>query len=69
MEDTIQKANILIVDDKPAKLQALESVLLGLDENILTARSGKEALKLVLKKDFAVIRPMWICPKWINCTG
>ncbi len=55
MEDTIQKANILIVDDKPAKLQALESVLSGLDENILTARSGKEALKHVLKTDFAVI--------------
>jgi PAS domain S-box-containing protein len=47
--------NILLVDDKPDKLAALESVLTDLGANIVTAPSGKEALRLLLKYDFAVI--------------
>jgi signal transduction histidine kinase len=46
---------ILIVDDDPAKLVALRSVLEVLGENIVEARSGAEALRSLLKEDFAVI--------------
>jgi PAS domain S-box-containing protein len=49
------KANILIVDDRPDKLLALEAVLASLDQNLVQARSGKEALRQLLKADFAVI--------------
>jgi PAS domain S-box-containing protein len=49
------KANILIVDDRPDKLLALEAVLTSLDQNLVQARSGKEALRQLLKMDFAVI--------------
>src|SRR5947209_8561824 len=47
--------NILLVDDRPENLLALESVLSQLGQNIITATSGREALKHVLQDDFAVI--------------
>jgi PAS domain S-box-containing protein len=50
-----EKANILLVDDRPDKLLALESVLASLNENIVKVNSGKEALRQLLHKDFAVI--------------
>lgn len=50
-----EKINILIVDDLPDKLLVIESILEGLGENIVKARSGAEALRLVLEHDFAVI--------------
>src|SRR6266850_3867689 len=50
-----RKANILLVDDRPDKLLALEAVLSGLGENIVRANSGKEALRHLLKQEFAVI--------------
>src|SRR5437868_9442032 len=49
------KANILLVDDRADKLLALEAVLSGLGQNLVQARSGKEALRRLLKEDFAVI--------------
>jgi PAS domain S-box-containing protein len=49
------KANILIVDDRADKLLALEAVLGSLGQNLFQARSGKEALRHLLKQDFAVI--------------
>jgi two-component system sensor histidine kinase/response regulator len=49
------KASILLVDDRPDKLLALEAVISSLGQNILKARSGKEALRLLLKQDVAVI--------------
>ena len=49
------KADILIVDDKPANLLALEALLEPLRHNVHRARSGEEALSAVLKGDFAVI--------------
>jgi PAS domain S-box-containing protein len=49
------KSNILIVDDRPDKLLALEAIIAPLGQNIIQARSGKEALRLLLKHDFAVI--------------
>jgi two-component system, sensor histidine kinase and response regulator len=47
--------NILIVDDDPAKLVALRTVLDPLGENVVEARSGADALRHLLKEDFAVI--------------
>ncbi len=49
------KVNILLVDDRPEKLLALEAVLRGLGQNLVQARSGKEALRCLLKQEFAVI--------------
>ncbi len=49
------KINILIVDDLPEKLLALETILEELGENVVKANSGVEALRLVLAADFAVI--------------
>ena len=48
-------ANILMVDDRPDKLLALEAILSSLGANLVKARSGKEALRLLLNQDFAVI--------------
>jgi two-component sensor histidine kinase len=47
--------NILLVDDRLENLLALESVLNALGQNIYTARSGREALRMVLEHDFACI--------------
>jgi signal transduction histidine kinase len=47
--------NILLVDDQPEGLRALEMALDGLGERIVTACSGQEALKAALAVDFAVI--------------
>src|SRR5205085_6410661 len=47
--------NILIVDDKPDKLLALEAVLEDLHQNVIRAYSGREALRALLTDDFAVI--------------
>ena len=49
------QASILIVDDTPAKLVALEAILAPLHQNVVTASSGREALRLLLKQDFALI--------------
>ena len=49
------KVNILLVDDDAGNLLALEAALASLDQNLVTARSGKEALKSLLKHEFAVI--------------
>ena len=47
--------NILMVDDHPENLLALEAVLKSPNYNLICANSGEEALKWVLKQDFAVI--------------
>jgi signal transduction histidine kinase/DNA-binding response OmpR family regulator len=49
------KVSILIVDDLPEKILVLESVLEELGENVVTARSGEQALGRVLEQEFAVI--------------
>jgi signal transduction histidine kinase/DNA-binding response OmpR family regulator len=49
------RANILLVDDNPKNLFALEATLESLGENLVKANSGEEALKYLLKQDFAVI--------------
>jgi len=50
-----EKVSILIVDDRPDKLLAHETVLADLNQNLVRATSGKEALRCLLKQDFAVI--------------
>jgi signal transduction histidine kinase len=49
------QASILIVDDKPDKLLALEAVLEDLDQRIVCAGSGRDALRHLLSEEFAVI--------------
>lgn len=49
------RENILLVDDRPANLMVYTSILEELGQNLVTATSGEEALKKVLKQDFAVI--------------
>ncbi|MBD3005910.1 MULTISPECIES: two-component system response regulator [unclassified Streptomyces] len=50
-----EKAGILIVDDMEENLIALEAVLGPLDQQLVRARSGEEALKAMLRQDFAVV--------------
>ena len=49
------QVNILMVDDSPDKLLAMESVLGTLGQNIVKASSGEQALRLLLKGEYAVI--------------
>jgi two-component system sensor histidine kinase/response regulator len=54
-QENIDQVNILLVDDQPANLVALEAMLQGLGQNLIKAESGREALKWLLTHDFAVI--------------
>jgi signal transduction histidine kinase len=47
--------NILIIDDLPEKILVYKAILEDLNQNLITAQTGEEALKLVLKHEFAVI--------------
>src|ERR1700739_3808854 len=49
------RVSILVVDDRPEKLLALEAVLEDLGQTIVRAYSGREALRHVLEQEFAVI--------------
>ncbi|GMU07097.1 hybrid sensor histidine kinase/response regulator [Corallococcus caeni] len=49
------RAAILMVDDHPANLLALEAILEPLGQDLVKATSGEEALKQLLQRDFAVI--------------
>jgi serine phosphatase RsbU (regulator of sigma subunit) len=53
--DKEDKASILLVDDQPANLVALEAVLRVLEQGLVFARSGEEALRRLLNEDFALI--------------
>jgi CheY-like chemotaxis protein len=48
-------AKILMVDDRPENLLALEAILQGLGYELIKASSGEEALKCLLTTDVAVI--------------
>jgi len=50
-----QPVNILLVDDRSENLLALEELLRPGGYNLVSARSGEEALRCVLRYDFAVI--------------
>jgi signal transduction histidine kinase len=51
----IEKVNILMVDDQPAKLLSYEAILNELGENLIKATSGREALEQLLKNEVAVV--------------
>lgn len=53
--DVEERASILVVDDRPANLLAIEGILEPLGQRIVKASSGEEALKRLLGEDFAVI--------------
>ena len=53
--DAAEKAKILLVDDEPKSLFALQELLSTLGQNLMVAQSGEEALRLALRNDFAVI--------------
>ncbi len=50
-----EKVNILMVDDQPGKLVTYEAILNELGENLIKARSGKEALDHLLRTEIAVV--------------
>jgi serine phosphatase RsbU (regulator of sigma subunit) len=49
------KVNILVVDDRPANLVALDAMLSGMDVNLVKAHNGLDALRCLLHNDFALI--------------
>ncbi|MFH1489658.1 MAG: ATP-binding protein [Pseudomonadota bacterium] len=51
----MEKPGILLVDDRPENLVALEGMLESPDLNIVKAASGNEALGFMLKHDFALV--------------
>ena len=51
----MDKVNILLVDDQPAKLLAYEVILAELGENLIKANSPQEALGVLLKTEVAVV--------------
>ncbi len=51
----LRRAKILLVDDRPENLLALEAVLASLGQELVRASSGEQALKRLLHDDFAVI--------------
>lgn len=51
----VEPASVLLVDDQAEGLLALEATLAPLGQRLVTARSGREALRHLLTRDFAVI--------------
>src|SRR5688572_31592040 len=49
------KASILLVDDNPRNLLALQELLNDLGHHLVPAKSGSEALRQCLQQDFALI--------------
>lgn len=55
MMENGEKISLLLVDDRADKLLALESVLADLGAELVKAGSGRDALRILLKREFAVI--------------
>jgi PAS domain S-box-containing protein len=55
MTSTGDRVSILLVDDQPNNLLALESILAETGQNLVKAHSGRAALRHLLEEDFAVI--------------
>jgi signal transduction histidine kinase len=53
--ETPVRAKLLVVDDEPKSLYALQELLAPLGQDLMAAASGEDALKLALRHDFAVI--------------
>jgi signal transduction histidine kinase len=47
--------NILLVDDRPSNLLALAAMLKNPEYNLVQAASGEDALRAILKQDFALV--------------
>lgn len=58
---------ILLVDDRPENLTSLEAVLGDMDLDLVTARSGNEALRLSLHTDLALILLDVMMPEMDGC--
>lgn len=54
-QTAIDKINILLVDDQPAKLLSYEVILAELGENLIKVTSAREALEQLLKNEVAVL--------------
>src|SRR5437879_123606 len=52
---TEEKVSILLVDDHIENLVALEALLSDLEQNLVRAQSGIDALRFLLNQEFAVI--------------
>src|SRR5712664_4052873 len=50
-----ESVNLLLVDDRPENLLALEAILEPVGQSLIRANSGPEALKQVLASEFAAI--------------
>jgi signal transduction histidine kinase len=50
-----KKVNILLVDDQPARLLSYQTILEQLNQNLITASSGVDALAQLMKVDFALV--------------
>ena len=50
-----ERARILLVDDRAENLLALEAILSSLNQVLVRASSGEEALRALLKDDYALI--------------
>jgi len=62
-EMTVERPALLIVDDRPANLVALEAVLDRLKVRIVRAHSGEEALVRNAEQEFAVVLLDWRMPR------
>ena len=51
----MERVNILLVDDQPARLLSYETILEGLGQNLVRAHSGLEALEKLMSDDYAVV--------------
>ena len=51
----MEKLNVLMVDDQPAKLLTYEAILAGLGETLIKAGTAREALSVLLKEEIAVV--------------
>ena len=51
----VERLEVLLVDDTERNLIALEAILSDLDARVVKARSGAEALRFMLRQDFALV--------------
>jgi signal transduction histidine kinase len=54
-QESDDRVNILLVDDQPQRLLSFQSALQDLGQNVMTARSGVQALQLLMQHEFAVV--------------
>ena len=54
-DDVAAAVDILVVDDNPNQLATLQAILAELGANVVCVRSGRDALRALLNRDFAAI--------------